>query len=279
MPIQNTTKKISNLLLLLLFLNIVSWYYIVQTRRNATNTINFIDVGQGDSTLIQTDNNHQIIIDGGPDNSIINQIRHIIPINDKNIELIILTHPHDDHLDGIMELMNYYHIHHIIYTDIDNNEDKYQYFKNQMKEKKISTTIANSQLIKIDNIEIKLLYPFQSISKQSFEDENESSIALKITSPRTSILITGDLSSKIEQKIMEKYYHDLNVDILKIGHHGSKTSTSNDFLIVTSPKSAIISCGQDNSFGHPAPETLDKLTQQDIEIHRTDLEGNISLEI
>lgn len=272
-------KKYKIVTILLILLNCLSWSQVTANHIHPSNTINFLDIGQGDATLVQTENSQQILIDGGPDTSILEKLNSKMPIADKTIELIILTHPHSDHLTGLIHIIENYQVEHIIYTGVKYNNQTYQYFLDLINSNNITTTITNPpQTIKITpDITINILYP--NPSQTNNPDLNDTSIALELISTKYSALLMGDLSSQIEQDLIIKYDDQIDVDILKVGHHGSKTSTSAIFLECTTPSIAVISCGQDNQFGHPHPETLEILEQQKIDIRRTDIDGDITFQI
>ncbi len=268
--------KIYLSLFILLFFNIFTWQKVYSNHTGLQDTIHFLDVGQGSATLIQTSNSYQILIDAGPDKSILSQLSQIMPTDDNTIELAILTHPHADHLIGFNYLLENYEIKAIMFTDVVYNEENYAHLKKLVKEENIIPVIATQYTdIKINDIYIDILYPFASIQNENFEELNNSSLAIKLISPTQSIIITGDLHEEKEKEIVEHYDNYLQSDILVAGHHGSKTSSSESFLNMVNPQTVIISAGQDNKFGHPSPETIDKLTQKNIEIRRTDLDGSI----
>ena len=277
---KNSKTKIYLSLLILFFLNFITWQNVYSKHLLLQDSISFLDVGQGSATLIQTSNSYQILIDAGPDETILSQLAKIMPHTDKIIELAIITHPHADHLVGYNYILQHYKIKAFIITDIDYNEDNYQHLKQFLDDYQIPTIIANQHTdIHHNQISIDILYPFTSIQNQEFEEINNSSIAMKIITPNLSVLITGDLHSEIEQELVQQYGKYLQSDILVAGHHGSKTSTADEFLNIVNPRQVIISCGTNNKFGHPSPETIAKLTQKNIQIHRTDLDGKIDFDL
>lgn len=277
---MNSLSKIYIAIIVLFLINILCWQKIYSQHFTPPNSITFLDVGQGNATLLQTSDSYQILIDAGPDNTGLSQISQLIPITDKTIELAIITHPHADHLVGFNYILSQYQINTLLYTNVDYQEDNYQYLKEQMQTQNVRQIYANNKYsIKLSNIQIKLLYPFTDIQNQKFDELNNSSIAMQIISPTKTILITGDLHADIEQQLIDRYGSTLHSDILVVGHHGSKTSTCDQFLNTVDPETVIISAGIDNKFNHPSPETIDKLTRKNIEIKRTDLDGNISFEL
>lgn len=268
--------RIKIFLTILILFNIILWQNILTKQKN--NQIIFFDVGQGDSSLIQTTSSQQILIDGGPDDTITTKLSEKMPTLDKKIELMILTHPHDDHFDGLIDVINNYQVESLIMPATDIHNQKYDYFLQLIKEKNIKIIYPNNQLsIKVDNITLIIYYP---ITHQVIHQENENdySIVIKIISPKNTILTSGDLSEKKEKEIVKKYGQSLQANILKINHHGSKTSSSPEFLQTVQPKTAIISVGK-NKFGHPDQNIIKKINNLNIQILRTDLDHDISFDL
>ncbi|HPN67259.1 MAG TPA: MBL fold metallo-hydrolase [bacterium] len=264
---------------LLIIGNIIAWQYIFQLYYQQPATMTVLDVGQGESTLIQ-DQHTQILIDAGPDQSILSGLAQSLPAHDQTIELIILSHSHDDHYQGFNYLFSRYHIKQAIINGIADQNPDYQNFLSFLTQQRVNIHYAQAgQQIKLNDITIDLLFPFSSLQGQTTEEPNNTSIAVKITSPQISAIITGDLHQEIENQLVEHYHSDLQADILVVGHHGSKTSTGDLFLTTVHPQTVIIPVGLDNKFNHPSPETIDKLIQKNIEIKRTDLDGSVSIKL
>jgi competence protein ComEC len=247
-----------HLLILLIVLNIIAWSAVFYYSQTSDMEVCFLDVGQGDSILIQTGFNQQILIDGGPDDSVIGKLEGYLPFWDRTIDLIVLTHPDKDHLFGLNEVLKNYKVKNILWTGVISETLLYNEWLELIEDEGANIYIAKEGM-KIGAIEV--IYPFDDLSGRELSDINDSSIVLKMGD---DILFTGDLSTKIESLLK-----DIDVDILKLGHHGSKTSTSFELLQNTSPDIAIVSAGLGNSYGHPSDEVLARLDEFAINVLQT----------
>jgi competence protein ComEC len=270
-------KKIAYIILGILFLIAVLIWLAVFSLENQKLEIIFFDIGQGDSILINTKNNPQILIDGGPNNSVVDKLGEILPFYDKKIELIILTHPDKDHISGLVEVVKRYKADKILTTGIECSTEVCQILSEQIQKKKIPVEIAQAgQIISIDNnIFLGILNPLENLSGKNVKNKNDTSIVAKLIAGENSVLLTGDITSKTEENLIENNFN-LQSDFLKIAHHGSKYSTSENFLNGVSPKAAIISVGK-NSWGMPTKEVLEKLDKSKIKAYRTDIDGDVKI--
>lgn len=236
--------------------------------------VNFFDVGQGKAIFIEEPGGSQILIDGGPDGSVVEKLSASMPYFDKNIDLLILTHPDSDHLAGLIEVAKRYSIGRIIETGIADPTALYQEWHKIIKEKNILLIYALAgQKIKIgDDFLLEILFPNRILVGQSFSNTNSSSIVAKFTYGKNSFLFTGDAEEPTEFYLVQSSA-DIDADILDVGHHGSKNSTSQGFLEAVSPDVAVIQVGARNRYGHPAQEILERLAN--IKVFRTDMDGDI----
>ena len=269
---KNLIKIISGLIIIVL---ILLGYLLFQELDKNLQVI-FFDVGQGDAILIKTPNNQKILIDGGPDNIIVNKIGRYFNFFDKTIDLMILTHAHSDHLVGLVEVLKRYQVKKVLYNGAVHTTPEYFEWLRLIKEKKISLEIAKTgqEFIFSSDLKLKIIYPLENLTNKQFEDLNQTSIVSLLTFKNTNFLFMGDLPQAEEEEML-KSYPDLKAEIIKIGHHGSKYSTSDELLRAVDPKVAIIQVGKDNKFGLPALITLKKLERKNINILRTDQQGDI----
>jgi len=221
----------------------------------------FFDVGQGDSILIYTPKGQTILIDGGVDNTVVYKLGKYLPFYNRNIDLIISTHPDSDHLAGLLEVINRYHVKNILFSGIEHNSYLNQLWLEKIKQSGANLIIANQPLVipLNRNMALKILYPSQSLFGQTLKESNDASIVAKLDVGNTAFLFTGDAPSKTVEKNLLTKGVDLQSDVLKVGHHGSKYSSGAPFLAAVKPKIAIISAGKDNKFGHPNPEVIARL--------------------
>jgi competence protein ComEC len=252
----------------------------------------FLDVGQGDSIFIELPSKNllgkklQILIDGGPNPWTSEKISKLMPFFDRKIDLLILTHPHQDHLNGLFEVINDWEIGKAILVNFLPNDFKekesYLNFKNLLQKNHIETLfVKRGDKINLDNLaHLFILWP-----EENFESENtdENGIVLKLSFGEIDFLFCADIPKKIERLLLAKEISlknekfSLESEILKIAHHGSKTSSSKEFLEIVRPQVAIISVGKDNPFGHPRLEVLKRLEEMNIISFRTDLFGSIEV--
>lgn len=237
---------------------------------NSSPEIIFFDIGQGDAILIQQDN-FQILVDGGPDDGIVYELAKQLPWYDKNIEIVVLTHPHDDHIRGLLNVLDQYSVEKIFMNRIEYENRAYEYLLTNYQEKIVE--VEQGDVFEYKNIYGEILYPFVGKAYQEKNINNESVvILLEVNNYRT--LLMGDAEQEVENKLIEKYNLE-DIYLLKVGHHCSRTSTSDMFLSETNPDIAICSCGEDNKFGHPHYETLEKFQTRDVQYLITYQEGNI----
>lgn len=266
--------KLLKITSLLLSLSIILLFFYYQQSQPHDLEIYFLDVGQGDSILIRTPNDNDILIDGGPDKSVLNELGKILPFYDRDIELMILTHPHDDHATGLISVINKYQVDQVLLNDFNFQDAMFLEFKKIIQEKKISTKFfyQNDQIILDNNIILKSLYPIKDLPVDLKKNENNTSLIAQLIYQNNKFLFTGDAEQDAEQIILDQ---DIKSDVLKIGHHGSKTASSKEFVEKVNPQYAIISCGLDNKFKHPHFKTLYNLQQKKINIFRIDQDSTI----
>lgn len=235
--------------------------------------IHYIDVGQGDSELIQV-NGKNLLIDAGPNESRTKLMTYLKKQNIKKFDYVIATHPDEDHIGGMGDVIKKYPIDKFYTPKKIVNTKTFEYMIQQLKNKnmKIDTPEPGVQLDLGKNTTAQMFAPNSS----SYPDTNNYSVVLKITYGNTKFLFTGDAEKTSESEMLDKNY-DLSSDVLKVGHHGSSSSTSNKFLDKVNPKIAIISCGKNNKYGHPHKKTITKLKKKNIQIYRTDVDGTIIL--
>lgn len=238
--------------------------------------VTFLDVGQGDAILITTPQNKKILIDGGPDNTVLNSLSKKIDFYDNKIDIMILTHPHDDHVVGLIEVLRRYQVDKIYYTGVVHTTDDYLTWLNEINRQKIDLSIVDQPftLNLAENLNLEFLYPQASFVNQRVEELNNTSIVNRLVYNDIEFLFMGDAEFEVEQELLSASI-DLTADVLKVGHHGSSSSSSEEFLTAVSPEFAIIMCGQDNEYGHPHLITLRRLERLGINYFRVDQDGSI----
>ncbi len=234
-------------------------------------TISFLDVGQGDSTLIKTRAGRLILVDGGPNEKIKERLSEEIGPFVGEIEAVIVTHPHADHIAGLNSIFDYYKINKIYLTGYEHNSPDYFELLSKVKEYNIpAEEIFTGKRLYFDEVQIEFFWPPPD-SSEVFDDLNNTSAVFTLTADNAKILFLGDLSAEYQNKL--NLPDPLKIQIVKVAHHGSKNAVSEGLLGKLSPDFAIISTGADNNFGHPAAVTLEILNK--ITTLRTDQQGTI----
>lgn len=253
-------------------------FWLTWGNNNPELEVDFLDVGQGDSELIKTPAGQNILIDGGPNSQVLERLSDCLPWWDRTIDLMILTHPHDDHVTGLVDVLKRYNVKKAVYTGVIHTGPGYIAWLKLIRDNKIPLMIIDRpQTIALGkNLRLDILFPKNSLAGTTSDDLNNTSIVAKLIYGKKSFMFTGDAGVAIEQQLI-KDVPDLSADVLKVGHHGSIYSTSDEWLKAVKPKLAVIEVGKDNQFGHPSPRTLKKLERAGAKIYRTDLDGTVKV--
>jgi competence protein ComEC len=273
-----SSKKAFVFLGILVILNIVAWSVVFDLSQQKFLEVNFFDVGQGDAIFIETPQLQQVLIDGGPSSKILEKLGKEMPFWDRSIDLIILSHPEADHLSGLIDVLKKYKVDNILWTGVIRDTPEYKEWQKLIKEENAKIYIAEKgeKILMSNNISMDILFPFENLEGKEIKDSNDTSIVSRLAIGYSSFLFTGDMTQLSEKEIIDNNI-DVDSDVLKIAHHGSKTSSSEDFLKEVSPEIAVISVGKDNSYGHPTQEVLENLNKYGIRILRTDEAGDIKI--
>lgn len=240
-----------------------------ETENTNTLDITYLDVGQADAILIQNEG-HNMLIDAGNNEDGPLLVQYFKEQNMTKFDYLIATHPHEDHIGGMDDIIKNFDIEKIYMPNVTTTTKTFLDVLNAMEEKNMTFDVPNiGQNFALGHTLFQVMY-----TGSDKKNLNNSSIILKANFKNTSYLFTGDATSEVEKKILSK---DIKATVLKVGHHGSKYSTTTEFLNKVNPKYAIISVGKNNSYNHPNQITINKLTKKNIEIHRTDQEGSIFL--
>lgn len=241
-------------------------------------SIYFFDVGQGDSSLIQK-GDWQILVDGGPDDIVVERVSTVMPVDDRKIEEIIITHPHADHILGLNEIIKRYEIGKIVLTNIDYESETYKNLRSLIIEKEIKT--QTPQIGEVDYVfdqgKITYLWPGEEVSR--FENNlNNSSIVFRFDYGDFNCIFSGDAEIESWTEIFKKQKNNLpDIDVIKIPHHGSRTGLNENMTNIMRPDIAIISLGLNNKYGFPHQEILDILAKNKTRVYRTDQDKSINI--
>jgi competence protein ComEC len=270
------------ILLTFLFILTLSIWLFIGIYKNHNNYLKvvFLDVGQGDSIYIEAPNGKQILIDGGPDAKLLSSLAKVMPFSDRSIDMIVATHPDMDHIGGFPLLIDTYEVSSIIENGGTSDSKIYSSLENKIIKNNIKKYIAKRGMhIILDdkrNIYFDIIFPDRDVTKL---DSNDASIVGKLVYGKNSFMFTGDATTYTENLIgWNENDNILKSDILKLGHHGSRTSSGLSWLKIVNPKIAIISAGKNNRYGHPHKELLDRLSFLHIPFLSTAEVGNIIFE-
>ncbi|QGQ95882.1 MBL fold metallo-hydrolase [Paenibacillus psychroresistens] len=236
-----------------------------------TLKVHFIDVGQGASQLIVSPNGKTILIDAGNNDKEELIVKYLKKENVKKIDILIGTHPDADHIGGLDAVIDNFDVGKIYMPKIQANTETFKDLLSSIQKKGLKVTTAKSGLV-LDwekDINVEMIAPVGT-----YDDTNEMSAVIHLTYGSNSFLLTGDAEALSEADILKSKVN-LKSDVLMVGHHGSKTSTSTNFLKAVNPKYAVIQVGKGNKYGHPTEEVLKKLNDKKIKIYRNDTQGNI----
>jgi competence protein ComEC len=266
------------------------WYQNLYFAERDNLKVAFLDVGQGDAIFIETPNRNQIIIDAGPNSKIIRELSKHMSFFDNSIDVIVVTNPDRDHIAGFLDILKKFDVGLILEPGTKTNTQVYKQLEKLIADEKSDNGAPIKKVIVqrgmdflLDkDVHLLILFPDKDVSGMT---TNDGSVVAKLVYKNTSIILTGDAPSKterylitLENDLFATSTAHLKSDILKVGHHGSKTSTSQDFLQAVMPSYAIISAGKNNSYGHPSSEVVSRLTENKIKTLGTYAEGSIVFE-
>jgi beta-lactamase superfamily II metal-dependent hydrolase len=238
----------------------------------------FLDVGQGDAVLIETPENHTVLVDGGRDERALQQLLETRGYFARTIDLLVITHPDADHIGGLSDIFRAYNVRSVLMAGTQAPESETYQHLLRMITKEGSTVIPAraEETVEMGTLTLDVLYPSERTWGKDVDRQNPHSVVLRGTFQETSFVLPGDITAAEERKLVRSDTM-LEADILKAAHHGSDSSTSTAFLKAVDPEMVVISAGQNNRYGHPAEEVLKRIQRQDATIRSTKQEGNIDI--
>ncbi len=271
---QEGKRSAAIALVIIVAIALAAFWFLYEEKRLLE--VSILDIGQGDSILIETPGGQVVLIDGGPDKKVLRRLSEELPFWEKRIDLMIVTHPHDDHFAGLKDVARRYRVDRLIITDAETKSANYREFREIVEQEEITLDILNAaRRIQVDGAQLHFLYPAQSFKGEKVSDLNDTSIVTKLSFGEIDFLFTGDAEAPTEKELLSRLSHELESEVLKLGHHGSDTSSTEEFLKAVKPRLTVASAGVDNSYGHPSPRVIKRLERLGIPLRRTDLEGTI----
>lgn len=261
---------------MLIISNIVVWVRVFQQRTGPLK-VYFLDIDQGDAILVETPAKHQMLIDGGKNKKVIAELGKILPFGDKDIDIVVATHPDADHIGGLPEVVSRYDVGLFIEPGVLSDNSIDDELHRRVEAENIPKILARRGMVVNfgDGVRLKILFPNQDVSHW---ETNDASIVAKLTYGEKSFLLTGDSTKRAEGILLNLDSQILKSTVLKVGHHGSKNSTSLTYAQAVSPEYGVISAGANNTYGHPHKEVLGILAQVGAKILSTIDSGTIEFE-
>ena len=260
----------------LVVLNSCIWYAVLHEERGTTLTVSFLNVGQGDAIFVDAPSGRQVLIDGGPNRSVLRELSQVSPWYDRSIDVVIATHPDADHIGGLVDVLNRYAVSYVLLSSVKDEEG----VDAMALDRAIDATSAQrliaerGQVIDLgDGAFIEVLFPDRNVPHV---ETNTGSIVARLVYGDTSFMLTGDSPQYIEEYLVQLDGKALHADVLKAGHHGSRTSSSLLFVGFVSPEYAVFSRGCDNSYGHPHEEVADVFSRFNTQTLDTCLDGRVT---
>lgn len=258
----------------LILSNIFVWLAIYERRPGKILTVYFLDIGQGDAIFIDSPTHGRLLLDGGKNMKVLTELGKILPFADKRIDVMIESHPDADHIGGLPEVVSRYDVGIFLEPGVESENTIDDELHKRLEEKKIPHMLARRGMVVNfgDGVKLEILFPNQDVSRW---ETNDASIVARLVYGEESFLLTGDSPIKSENILLNLDSAGLDSDVLKAGHHGSRTSTSLMFAEAVSPEYSIISAGKDNTYGHPHQEVLNVLKRVSSKILSTAELGTI----
>lgn len=256
------------ILVLLLAATLMVWHGSARGSMSTELTISFLDVGQGDAILIETPDGIDVLVDGGPGSAVLAELAATLGAFDRTIDMVVATHPDADHIGGLIDVLARYDVHTILMTEHEGDSNAARAYREAVRKEGAEIVYAaqGQQFLLGASTTLDILFP---VGDATGMGTNESSIVARLAYGETDVLLTGDAPRQTEMELVAMYGEGLESEILKVGHHGSRTSTDGVFVETVAPTYAVISAGEDNQYGHPHQEVLTTLAAHGVSILET----------
>ncbi|MBI5731938.1 MAG: MBL fold metallo-hydrolase [Candidatus Magasanikbacteria bacterium] len=265
------------ILIIVIFIvfDVFLWRQILFSGPNKNTELYFLDVGQGDSQLVILPGGVKILIDGGPDKKVLDGLAAVLRPTDRYIDLAVLSHPQTDHFTGLIDILKRYKVGVFVSSGGRGSAQSFADLEKVIAENKIpGVTLARGDRIKYEDNNFDILSPSPALLES--DEPNDWGLVMRLETSGMKALFTGDIDSRIEEELVQEY--DMDIDVLKVAHHGSKFSSSVEFLRAATPQIAFIEVGK-NTYGHPTKDALERLAAVGAQIFRADQNGTIKIEV
>ena len=231
-------------------------------------TVAFLDVGQGDAVFIESPSGTQLLIDGGKGTAVLRELGNVMGFFDRSIDVVLATHPDMDHIGGLPDVLERYSVEQVLISGVRDDGEDNKVFLEAVQAKGLVPLLARTgQVLSLGGgVFVQVLFPARDMKESN---ANTASVVVRVVYGKTAFLLTGDAPKSIEEYLARMHGTALKADVLKLGHHGSKTSTSETFLETVSPEYAVVSAGCDNSYGHPHEEVVARVKERGISLEET----------
>jgi len=242
-------KAAAILLLFLVAVNLIIWTSVLEKEKQPDLRVSFLDVGQGDAAFIESRDGTQILIDGGPNSQILSKLAQILPYYDRSIDVVVLTHPHADHVAGLNDVLKRYNVEMVVESGVLYHTSEAKEFvrlvENLVEKKNLKRIIIDSPTVLsfFDGVKLEFIHPTSSYENRGLKRVHDAVLVSKLSFQDKEFLFMGDAEKRVEKELVKGGLVD-DVDVLKVGHHGSKTSSTGEFLIVTKPEYTIVQVGR-----------------------------------
>ncbi|CAN5132924.1 hypothetical protein BH11PAT4_BH11PAT4_1530 [soil metagenome] len=251
------------------------------TKRNPRTGLRMwmLNVGQGASVLIQTPSNHYLLFDGGPGSNVLSELGEVLPVWQRTLDAVALSHPHADHIRGLIAVLGRYEVGEVWTSGSSYKSGDYTEWVQVIKQKQIATkNVASPDTMTLGELSVRVIHPPKPVVGKIFTETHDGTLSLLLSYSLRSIILAGDVDQKHEASMVSSCKPpacNLDSDILQVAHHGSASGTSSAFLKATTPLLALIPVGEGNKFKHPRAEVLERLAQANATVFRTDQDGRI----
>jgi len=264
--------KPAKIISLLISLTFIGGFLIADLPRDFQ--VSFLDIGQGDAIYIRTPDDYHALVDSGPSMNVLERLAEVMPRYSRTLDLLVLTHPHADHVNGFVEILKRYDVRRVVMVGTPSHNAYYKKFLELINDIEIIYARADHDIKLGSYVYVDVVWPNEFKIGDEFENLNDASVAVRVVGPEGSFLLTGDAEHDEEAEMLNSEFN-LSAEVYKAGHHGSRTASGDKFLDSVGASTVVIQSGEGNDFGHPHKEALENFFDRGMEMRRNDKEGRV----